>query len=607
MNKIFPIFMVTMLLFSNNVLGLSSTTSKNNFDDANEILDIDKKEPKVYHHREIVDENGNVPAYQYYEDVESRGINVLKHYKGKIFLGLGDYDRNTGPTKIIYYNVENGKIESSGTISDEEVFHFNIYDDKLYTSGSDVIGNWGTGYYYVYNEDENKWDSFRFDNGWIHVFNIEKYKDKFVMVGSVTTDSNRSPVQVSNDGGKTFDDLKLYKYDDEVPTSGSIRVTNCGSYGDSFIVYVSYIISDSTPTAEKEMLEQGKYYGFYLYDHETNKLNFMGTIPYKESSNGVSRLQYNNLYYMRNIKFNDKFLVISGEYLLNLYQDQNDSFRAKRYSYDSEGYIVQNMVNFDDELYLLLYKKNGTESFDVRISKTKDLESFEVIYDFETKSAPSAIEVYGDKIYVGTINSSATIDENNVGALYEISAKPYLNLNKEDKQIDVAIDSMEYPVDYKLGEDSWSFTAELKFNDNMTKEEYEKEFSKVEKMYLMYALVNEEKVDLDEAYRYYKEILENNELTLEEEYNSAIDFANNYFSEDINIETEKMKVASKLVSDDDGGYKVLFTISSPSAKVEAETPDTYDGIVGIAFTGVISLVALLSIIYLKKQKEIRVD
>ena len=93
-----------------------------------------------YTHIEIVDDNGKVPAYNYYnasltkykndvactddndetkcfatdDDLASaRGIRVLKEYDNKIFLGLGDYGSNSGKAELVYYDVATGEIETS--------------------------------------------------------------------------------------------------------------------------------------------------------------------------------------------------------------------------------------------------------------------------------------------------------------------------------------------------------------------------------------------------------------------------------------------------------------------------------------------------------------
>ena len=92
---------------------------------------------------EIKNIDGNVPAYKYYSNIAGRGIATLKQYKGKIFMGLGDYSINTGNTKVLYYDTISNSIGSSGTIADEAIEGFEILEDKLYTTGCDPTEAWG--------------------------------------------------------------------------------------------------------------------------------------------------------------------------------------------------------------------------------------------------------------------------------------------------------------------------------------------------------------------------------------------------------------------------------------------------------------------------------
>ena len=115
----------------------------------------DNKNP--YALTEILDENGNVAAYKYYlNHIRSRSIKELKTYDNKIFMGLGDWTDNTGPVKVLYYDVKTNKILTSGTIDDEAIQSFNVIDGKLYTTGTDPKeASYGKGSYYMYDNINN--------------------------------------------------------------------------------------------------------------------------------------------------------------------------------------------------------------------------------------------------------------------------------------------------------------------------------------------------------------------------------------------------------------------------------------------------------------------
>lgn len=105
---------------------------------------VNKKVEKILaQHTEIKNTEGNVPAYKYYGNIAGRGIATLKQYKGKIFMGIGDYNINTGNTKVLYYDTNSNSLGYSGTIADEEIEKFEILDNKLYTTGCDPTEAWG--------------------------------------------------------------------------------------------------------------------------------------------------------------------------------------------------------------------------------------------------------------------------------------------------------------------------------------------------------------------------------------------------------------------------------------------------------------------------------
>ena len=252
---------------------------------------IDPKNPNYL--TEILDENGNVPSYQYYTNhIESRSIKVLKAYDGKIFMGLGDWNDNTGPVKVLYYDTADGKVKTSGTIADEAIENFTIIDDKLYTTGCDPRADWGYGSFYVYNKAENKWEQHLKNNGWVHVFDVVEFKDKLFMYGE-TTGNVYSHVQYSEDGGETFVNTKIFYNETDVSHYADFRCKNLVSYNGN--LYAFFMLQNGTDT----------YRGIYLYDENNNQFNYYSSLPYPKSI-GITYFS-KNYYGMKNVIFNPKY------------------------------------------------------------------------------------------------------------------------------------------------------------------------------------------------------------------------------------------------------------------------------------------------------------
>ena len=552
-----------------------------NIDKLNSILKTKFDFNNPYYLTKITDDNGNVPAYSYYSDVGSKGIRTIKAYDNKLFLGLGDYDKNTGPVKIIYYDTLTDKIVSSGTLHDEEVKEFVIIDNKLYTVGTDPRDSWEYGSYYTYNNSTNLWDKYTFNNGWIHVFDIEEYNDKIFMCGSVVATTEKSLIQVSFDNGESFEDVKVFYSD------GNLITLNNELRAYSFFVYKNELYA-------RIYQSSSVYNGIYKYDEANNEFRFIqNTLPLTypfHDDNGKTINAYpafERYLYVKTLNFNNSDLYISGQYLYSLYDLITKQIGFEIINIDEE-YAIQNGVVYEDLLYLLSYRFNDDNSFDVRIYKTKDLKTFDIVYEFTTDSFPYSIECYNNNIYIGTTLVDYVKDTASVGTLYKLSLDKFereLILNDNDT-ISVINGDVEYTTSYELNPLNTTFQVTLSFNDNMTKSEIEEEFNKLKNMNLLYTLSSDrEDINYNNSITYFNNILNNN-IDVSFEYSNASQFYNSIFGNNLDIQTSRFSLVSEDISSN-GEYKTKITlvvnnindkITSEKYKVDETKNFVYTGI-----------------------------
>ena len=387
-------------------VSIDSSSFKNSIKSVNSYMESNINYNNSDYLDTILDSNGNVPAYTSYPNkVNSRGISTLKAYNGKIFMGLGDWDANTGPVKILYYDTKDNKIKSSGTIADEAVENFTIIDDNLYTTGCDPKSTWGYGSYYKYNDKDNKWEQHENQNGWIHVFNITKFNNKIFMCGS--TQKDHSPIQASNDNGKTFENISICKYSKQIPIDENTRCYNLYSFNNNLYGFF-WSYNEQTKT-------NSKYDGIYQYDKTSNQFNYIAEIPstYLPQTSAVYRFSKSSV-------FNGNFVFVAG---YNLYSTTDfKTFNKLSFpapiitaptpiSYVLNPYVYQNSLVIDDTLYVLAYKNNAdakeNRKFKVQIHTTKDLKKFQLFYEFETNTPPFSFEYYDKSFYIGTYLGSS--------------------------------------------------------------------------------------------------------------------------------------------------------------------------------------------------------
>ena len=546
--NLLSLLIVTTFLNTANASIETEDSLSTNINKVNSLLHNQMDTTNPNYLTEIVDENGNVPAYESYTNhINSRFIKELKAYDGKIFMGLGDWNDNTGPVKIVYYDTTDGKIKTSGTIDDEAIQKFNIIDDKLYTTGCDPKDNWGYGSYYIYNKEENKWDKHLKNDGWIHVFNIVKFKEKLFMCGSTVDTMETSSIQSSSDNGATFESVPVYKNDTILPYNSSLRCYNLAVYNGKLYGYIGY----------------ESYAGIYEYDEKNNRFDYISTRPYG--------LSYNNTYFEYTI-FNNQFIYISG---IRLYTSKD--LKTFTPIADNTGYNIKDAVVHGDTLYTLSYKKYSYNKYNVIIYSTKDLSEFKPIYEFKTNVEPFSLEYYDNSLYIGTTSSDSddnkqydfTANPVNVstdsGALFRINlkdAKRSIDINTDEKTIEISDNGETYNVDYDISSESAVFKTTLTFNNTMNKEQFKEEYSNIRNLNLIFgAIANGQDVGLDSSTQYFNNVLSKNISSSSQEFTNAVKYAKEMFDEGLNIKDDLFMLTTSKISENEDEYKTEVTLT----------------------------------------------
>lgn len=515
--NLFLILIFSSFINTVQATAITDATLSTNINEINSLLGNKMDTTNPNYLTEIVDENGNVPAYTYYPNhTSSRSIKELKAYDGKIFMGLGDWNDNTGPVKVIYYDTTDGKIKTSGTINDEAIQIFNIIDDKLYTTGCDPRDAWGYGSYYVYNKETNSWDKHLKNDGWIHIFNIVEFKDKLYMCGSTVDTMEKSSIQSSSDNGETFESVPVYKNDTLLPYNSSLRCYNLAVYNDKLYGYIGY----------------APYTGIYEYDEVNNRFDYIGSKPSSSWYNGT---------YFEYTTFNDQFIYISGTKLYT----STDLKTFTKIDSNTEG-SIRDAVVYNDTLYALSYTKNSRNNYTARIYSTKNLIEFNLIYEFKTNVQPFSLEYYDNNLYVGSIYDTANDSTQNYslrsnpvsistewGALFKIdlsNTKKSINLNSSNKTIEISDNGKSYSVEYDLSTENPTFTTTLTFDNTMNKQQWKQEYSNIRNLNLVFAAIaNSKNVDYDSSTAYFNNILLENSLSYFTESTNAVGYAKEIF------------------------------------------------------------------------------
>ncbi len=129
---------------------------------------------------------------------------------GKLYIGGGDYNDNTGPVDIHTMDLITNEWSVSGTLNDEAIGKFVRIGDRVYAPGFDAKGAKSSGNFY-WLEDGQWQENTSLPNA-AHNYDIIEYDGKLMFAIGTWTGSV-SPVKASNDGGNSFYDIPFYKDD----------------------------------------------------------------------------------------------------------------------------------------------------------------------------------------------------------------------------------------------------------------------------------------------------------------------------------------------------------------------------------------------------------
>ena len=311
----------------------------------------------------------------------------LAAWDGLIYCGGGDYDKNSGATDIWAYDPTNEKWIKTGTTDDECISKFTVIDGVLTAPGVDPIEGWTYGNYYQLVNGQ--WQKIRKIPGGIHNFDMVKFENKlFVGLG---VNKGDQPVKYTTDG-ETYTDVPLYR--------GSYKVS-VSSY--SVVRAYEFFVRDGQLYALLGLTKGSE--NFYIYRYDNDKMVYVGDANSFIYGSGNGSFNYVSA----DVTFNGEFYVAA-----------NGLFRIKDFS-ASDGIEkinlpkdenVRDILVVGDTAYLLCQYYNRLDPQKpvyISIYKTKDMDSFELVTDFQFEVPALSMELWGDYLYC----SMGTTKENN--------------------------------------------------------------------------------------------------------------------------------------------------------------------------------------------------
>lgn len=159
----------------------------------------------------------------------ARGINELALFEDRLYLGHGDWYKNTGPTDVIYYDFVQREFVKELPVEEEAIVRYRRYGNRLFLPGADSTESWEFGNLYVHQA--GAWKKHRTIPRGLHVFDFAQYRGRwYVATGSNFGDLKTGPaigaVYSSEDQGTTW----RYEYTTASALGSVHRVTSLMPY-----------------------------------------------------------------------------------------------------------------------------------------------------------------------------------------------------------------------------------------------------------------------------------------------------------------------------------------------------------------------------------------
>ena len=326
--------------------------------------------------------NLGIPLASYYpEGSIARTPWDLTVHDNKLFVAAGDYDVNAGPVPVWYYDFCESRWKQSGLLPDEQIEHFKTINGTLMVPGCDPQGNWDYGNIYVY--DNRQWSTLQTVPGGIHQFDLIEYDGKiFAALGVLP---GEFPIAVSNDGGKSFHQVAMFKNNTQLDTSVSsdakfaqIRTYDLFTLNGSLYAYYSSYTDTNLCNEIYRYENDGFYYYCDLPDNLTAQRTTYRPIDTKQEYHGKLYFTTGNLYVTADLKTAQKTVL-----------EQNS--------------IVTDLQVIEDTLYAMTAAKNedGTYRTAIWCRQKGTKEHFRELFYFNFPCPAQCFTYYEGTMYFG--------------------------------------------------------------------------------------------------------------------------------------------------------------------------------------------------------------
>lgn len=374
---------------------------------------IEKDFSFIYQQKNWVITELGIPTKERYSGSHpvSRNPWDMAIFNGFLYVGSGDYDKNSGPVPIWRYDPDKNVWENSGSVNDEAVARFIELDGQLIAPGIDPKDNHDFGNYYVLG-DNNEWQTVRIVPNGVHMFDIVKHNgETFYAIGNGSY--AHSPIVKTADN-ETFKSLDMYSGDRLLTGDSSLGYSRCYglfSVGNRLFALCTWPSTGIVGFFEYDGTRFNLVSNFR--DHKLRDFSVSRQIWYNEKS------VYNNTAYM---SFGSFYKTTDFKTLERI-PTPNDS-------------VVQDIVLYDGKMFVLTVIENdNTDNTNAdenalylnSVYEYSENTGFNEVLSFQYRAPAMSFCKDGNVVYVGIGENDSTVKRDNpIGTIISFTEENYI-------------------------------------------------------------------------------------------------------------------------------------------------------------------------------------
>ena len=295
----------------------------------------------------------------------------------KLYVGSGDYNKNTGPVDVHCMDLNTKEWTVSGTLNDEAIGKFVTIGTRTYAPGFDAKGAQSSGNYHIL--ENGQWRSYDNIPGAAHNYDIVEYDGKLLFAIG-TWNSAHTPVQASTDDGLTFQDVPFYKNDVNIFEAESFDYTRVYEFfkTDNGLYCLFLSVTGGKPEYyEIYRYESGGFYFVTTHKDVNFKIKSLKQEPI------ASEVTYNNM-----------------AYIASCYFYRTTDFKTMEEIILPKGEIAIDLLVDDGQLYVLSADMKE-DRCDVRIYAYVYNSFLYPVLSFESQNLPMSFSKHNNDFYIG--------------------------------------------------------------------------------------------------------------------------------------------------------------------------------------------------------------